>query len=190
MYSVVVFIYLPLVYHLLLLCFSHSLCTWSSIYTSFHVYTCSPFVFNLFSLHSVHSLPYTFVFHLSSFTLPLILPYLPHLFSICFSFVFHLFFIHSPFLFSPHSLISRSRMRFVRGQGRKYRFVARNRFSSSVKFPRSRRIDVKAECKVSAKRLCSSLLLLQGSCSYPNRNARTPTLRYSSSSASYTLAHT
>lgn len=177
-------IYFSLVHHLLFLCSFTFVVHLFSIYASFHVYTCSPFVFNLFSLHPFIHFP-TFVFHLSSFIL--------HSFFISFSFILHLFFICPPFIFnlfsssflSPHlfhecgSCAVRARISFCRTE-----------LIFPSKFPRNRRMDVKAERKVFPKRLCTSdWLLRRGSCSYPNRNARTPTPWYSSSSTSCTYTY-
>lgn len=157
------FIYFSLVYHLLFLCSPHSLFTYSPF---MHRFICT-LVLRLFSIcflsPSVHSLSYVcFSFVVIYFTLILyiLLTYSP--------FVFHLSCIYFPFILQVFSLrIYFSAIR-VRGQSTNIVLSYESIFPS--KYPLNRRMDVDAKRKVFPERLCD-LLLPQGSCCYPNRNA-------------------
>lgn len=186
----------------------------SSLHLVIYFFACSPFAVSLFLhircslvLHlcvvsCVHVFPICFQFVLT--------PSVHSLSYVCFSFVviyftliLHIFLIYSPFVFHLSSIYFQFILQFFSLSA----FISRSPECGSCavkarisfcrtelifpsKFPRNRRMDVKAERKVFPKRLCTSdWLLRRGSCSYPNRNARTPTPWYSSSSTSCTYTY-
>lgn len=100
------FIHSPLVYHLPVSLFPTFVVHLFSIYSSFHLYTCPPFVSNLFSLH-IHSFsflrlffhPSSFILHPFSISFLIYFPFVFHLSSIYFSFIFSISFL--PAFISP-----------------------------------------------------------------------------------------